>query len=75
MEPKRPFSLLDWTATPEPVKQYIEYLEQTIAALVASVEQLEKRIEQLEVKTKQNSQNSNKPPSSDSPFKKPKNKG
>ena len=75
MEPKRPFSLLDWTATPEPVKQYIEYLEQTIAALAASVEQLEKRIEQLEVKTKQNSQNSNKPPSSDSPFKKPKNKG
>ena len=75
MEPKRPFSVLDWAATPEPVKQYIEYLEQTIAALVARVQQLEKRIEQLEVKTKQNSQNSNKPPSSDSPFKKPKHKG
>ena len=75
MEPKRPFSLLDWAATPEPVKQYIEYLEQTIMAFVSRVQQLEKRIEQLEVKTKQNSQNSNKPPSSDSPFKKPKNKG
>lgn len=75
MEPKRPFSLLDWAATPEPVKQYIEYLEQTIASFAARVQQLEKRIEQLEVKTKQNSQNSNKPPSSDSPFKKPKNKG
>jgi transposase len=75
MEPKRPFSLLDWAATPEPVKQYIKYLEQTIAALVARVQQLEKRIEQLEVKAKQNSQNSNKPPSSDSPFKKPKSKG
>ncbi len=74
MEPKRPFSLLDWAATPEPVKQYIEYLEQTIASFAARVQQLEKRIEQLEVKTKQNSQNSNKPPSSDSPFKKPKNK-
>jgi transposase len=75
MEPKRPFSVLDWAATPEPVKQYIEYLEQTITALVARVKQLEKRTEQLEVKTKQNSQNSNKPPSSDSPFKKPKHKG
>lgn len=75
MEPKRPFSLLDWAATPEPVKQYIVYLEQTIASLAARVQQLEKRIEQLEVKTKQNSQNSNKPPSSDSPFKKSKKKG
>ena len=75
MEPKRPFSLLDWAATPEPVKKYIVYLEQTIASLAARVQQLEKRIEQLEVKTKQNSENSNKPPSSDSPFKKSKKKG
>ena len=75
MEPKRPFSLLDWAATPEPVKQYIVCLEQSIASLAARVQQLEKRIEQLEGKTKQNSQNSNKPPSSDSPFKKPKRKG
>jgi len=74
MEPKRPFSLLDWAATPEPVKQYIVYLEQTITSLAARVQQLEKRIEQLEVKTKQTSENSNKPPSSDSPFKKPKHK-
>lgn len=75
MEPKRPFSLLDWATTPEPVKKYIVYLEQTIASLAARVQQLEKRIEQLEVKTKQNSENSNKPPSSDSPFKKSKKKG
>ena len=72
MEPKKPFSNLDWAATPPPVKQYIEHLEQTIVTLVARVEQLEKRIEQLEVRTKNNSQNSSKPPSSDSPFKKPK---
>jgi transposase len=72
MEPKRPFSDLDWAATPQPVKQYIEYLEQTIATLVGRIEQLEKRIEQLEARTKQNSQNSSKPPSSDSPFNKPK---
>lgn len=74
MEPKRPFSNLDWAATPQPVKQYIEYLEQTIVKLVARIEQHEKRIEQLEVRTKKNSRNSSKPPSSDSPFKKPKKK-
>lgn len=72
METKRPFSVLDWAATPQPVKQYIEYLEQAIATLVARIEQHEKRIEQLEVRTKKNSQNSSKPPSSDSPFNKPK---
>ena len=74
MEPKRPFSPLDWAATPQPVKQYIEYLEQAIATLVAKLEQHEKRIEQLEVRTKKNSLNSSKPPSSDSPFRKPKKK-
>ena len=72
MEPKRPISNLDWAATPQPVKQYIVYLEQTIVSLVAKIEQLEKRIENLEVRTKKNSQNSSKPPSSDSPFNKPK---
>jgi transposase len=75
MEPKRPFSNLDWAATPQPVRQYIAYLEQTIVTLVARIEQHEKRIEQLEVRTEKNSQNSSKPPSSDSPFKKPEKKG
>jgi transposase len=74
MEPKRPFSDLDWAATPQPVKEYIEYLEQAIATLVAKLEQHEKRIEQLETRTKKNSRNSSKPPSSDNPFKKPKKK-
>jgi len=75
MEPKRPFSNLDWAATPQLVRQYIAYLEQTIVTLVARIEQHEKRIEQLEVRTEKNSQNSSKPPSSDSPFKKPEKKG
>jgi transposase len=75
MEPKRPFSNLDWAATPQPVRQYIAYLEQTIVTLVARIEQHEKRIEQLEVRTEKNSQNSSKPPSSDSPFKKREEKG
>lgn len=74
MEVKRPFSETDWLATPEPVRQYVEQLEQTVIALVAKVEQLEKRIEQLEASSKKNSQNSSKPPSSDSPFEKPKRK-
>jgi transposase len=38
------------------------------------VEQLEKRIEQLELKSKKNSQNSSKPPSSDISYEKPKHK-
>jgi len=70
MEVKRPFSILDWAQTPESVKRYIQYLEQTMGSLSAKVEQLEKRTEKLEVQTRKNSQNSNKPPSSDSPFKK-----
>ena len=74
MEVKRPFSIFDWAQTPEPVKQYIQYLEQTIAGLSGKIEQLEKRTEKLEVQTRKNSQNSNKPPSSDSPFKRVKNK-
>ena len=74
MEPKRPFSNLDWVATPQPVKQYILYLEQALVSLAAKTEQLERRIEQLEVRTKKNSQNSSKPPSSDGPFKKPRKK-
>ena len=56
MEPKRQFSILDWAAIPEPVKKYIEYLEQAIAKLISRIEQLEKRIEQLEVRTKKNFQ-------------------
>ena len=74
MEAKHPFSDQDWQTTPEPVRQYIRQLEQTIAVLVNKVQELEKRTEKLESKTNQNSQNSSKPPSSDSPYKKPKKK-
>ena len=74
MEAKHPFSDKDWQATPEPVRQYIRQLEQTIALIVNKVKELERRTEKLESKTNQNSQNSSKPQSSDSPFKKPKKK-
>ena len=72
MEAKRPFSNLDWTLTPGPVKQYIIELENIIRQLQNRQDVLEKRIEMLEARLNQNSQNSSKPPSSDGPFKKPK---
>jgi transposase len=68
MEAKRPFSQLDWLSTPQSVKDYIIYLEKTIFQMQQQLGQLEKRTEKLEIKTKMNSQNSSKPPSSDSPF-------
>jgi len=71
MSMKRPFSEADWLATPEPVRRYVESLEQRIEQLENTVELLVKRIEQIESKLKQNSQNSNKPPSSDPPYQRP----
>lgn len=48
-------------ASPETLIQIIEFL-------LAQNDQLKKRVEALEAKRNQNSSNSNKPPSSDSPF-------
>lgn len=74
MEIKRPFSPFEWHALPEAVRVYISALEKNIVSLGEQVKLLEKRVEQLENRLNQNSQNSNKPPSSDGPFKKPKTK-
>jgi transposase len=74
MEAKRPFSHIDWLSTPQAVKDYIVYLEKTIFQMQQQLGQLEKRTEKLEARTKMNSQNSSKPPSSDSPFDKKKKK-
>jgi len=71
MEAKRPFSQLDWLSTPEPVREYILYLERLIGQMQQRLEMVEKRTAKLEARTKMNSQNSSKPPSSDSPFNKP----
>lgn len=71
MEIKRPFSEADWLATPLPVRQYIEMLEQSILHLTAAMAELKGRTDKLEERVNRNSQNSNKPPSSDPPFKKP----
>ncbi len=74
MEVKQPFTDAEWQATPGPVKQYIRTLEETIVKLLSKIDQLEKRIEILENKSNKNSQNSSKPPSSDSPYKRPEKK-
>jgi transposase len=74
MEAKRPFSQLDWLSTPEPVREYIIYLERLIGQMQQRLEAVEKRTEKLEARTRMNSQNSSKPPSSDSPFNRQKKK-
>lgn len=71
---KRPFPELDWHLTPQTVRQYILYLEQTLHDMQQRVESHEKRIEKLEVRTKKSSHNSSKPPSSDPPFSRKKRK-
>jgi transposase len=64
----RPFSESDWLATPQPVRRYVESLEQRIEQLETTVALLVKRIEQLESRLNENSQHSSKPPSSDPPY-------
>ena len=67
MAPTRPFSELEWQLIPESVRQYIQQLESALFGL-------NHRVEKLEAKAGKNSTNSNKPPSSDSPFKRPERK-
>jgi len=74
MEVKRPFTDADWLATPEPVRRYIEHLEQVTKEHRSLLEQQQQRIERIESRMNRDSQNSNQPPSSDAPFKKPKKK-
>lgn len=74
MKPDRPISELHWQMTPEPVREYIRHLEASLDQLKKQLHQVEQRVEKLEIRTKKNSTNSSKPPSSDSPFKKPRRK-
>lgn len=71
MEIKRPFSDDEFQATPEPVRLYIVQLEEIVSKLLNETEDLKKRVAKLENRVNLNSQNSSKPSSSDSPFKKP----
>lgn len=74
-----PFSKEDWEQTPASVKQYLISLWQITLEQQQTIAQLQARIESLEAKLKQNSSNSNQPPSADSPFhkveKRPEKKG
>lgn len=60
-----PFSEADWQQTPQAVRVYLRYL-------CAQIEELKGRVEQLETQLHSDSSNSNKPPSSDSPFRREK---
>jgi len=59
------------TAGPDGPDTEIERLRAQNAELLALVEQLRQRVAELEARLNKDSHNSNKPPSSDSPFKKP----
>ena len=63
MKRYRKFTEEEWQATPEPVRIAFEFLEQ-------QVEILTQRLDKLEDRVNKNSSNSNKPLSSDSPYKK-----
>jgi transposase len=60
-----PFCPMDWELTPPAVQDYIQSLHQQIKQLQQQVDTLQGRVEKT-------SQTSSKPPSSDSPFDKPK---
>jgi transposase len=60
-----PFCQMDWEVTPLAVQDYIRTLQ-------GRIDELQKQVEALQGRVEQTSQTSSKPPSSDSPFKKPK---
>ncbi|HQN19302.1 MAG TPA: IS66 family transposase [Syntrophobacteraceae bacterium] len=64
------FSLEDWGKTPECVKQHVLKLCQMISDQQRTIAELRGQIESLTAKVNQNSANSNRPPSSDSPYQK-----
>jgi len=59
-----PFTPQDWEQTPLAVQAYVRTLHDEVA-------QLHNRVETLETRLQQNSTTSSRPPSSDSPYKKP----
>src|SRR5262245_42200901 len=59
-----PFGPQDWEHTPTAVQAYVHTLQDELT-------QLRERVETLEARLTQNSTTSQRPPSSDSPYKKP----
>jgi transposase len=74
-----PFTQLEWALTPPAVQNYIKSQHRQIAQLQtqmaqfqSQIEQLQQQVEPLQGRVAKTSQTSSKPPSSDSPFNKPK---
>jgi transposase len=65
---KRNFSESDWANTPKSVQKEYLRLEQCVFELTKGNEQLEKVVHKERTKANKNSSNSDKPPSSDSPY-------
>jgi transposase len=59
-----PFTQQDWEQTPSAVQAYLRSMHDAL-------QQLKDRVESLEARLQQNSTTSSRPPSSDSPYKKP----
>src|SRR5499426_2272461 len=59
-----PFTPQDWEQTPRAVQTYVHTLQDELT-------QLRERVGALEARLRQNSTTSHRPPSSDSPYKKP----
>jgi hypothetical protein len=59
-----PFAEQDWEQTPPAVQAYLHTLRREVG-------QLQERVESLEARLTQDSTTSSRPPSSDSPYKKP----
>jgi len=68
---KRNFSNSDWAKTPDAVKEDFIRLEETVILLVKKIKEIEKELHQLKSRMNKNSTNSDKPPSSDSPYRYP----
>lgn len=67
---KRNFSESDWAETPDAVQKEYLRLEQFVLELSQEKERLEELVHQAHTKANKNSSNSDKPPSSDSPYSK-----
>src|SRR5215831_7258845 len=67
-----PFGQLEWELTPPAVQEYITTQHQQIAQFQTQIAQLQTQVETLQGRVDTTSQTSSKPPSSDSPFIKPK---
>lgn len=67
-----PFSSEDWGKTPESVRHHVVNLCRVISEQQKTLAELREKIETLEARLNRNSSNSNRPPSSDSPYEKEK---